>query len=111
MRDIFHSSEGSDRRTLAFSDADNAMVSAVAKAQKNTIVVMVNPGAVLTPWADDVAAALTMFMPGLVTRNAALSTPIWSALVQACVQTIKRLRAFSANRRWATRSLTCCSAT
>ena len=73
---IFDSSEGSDRRTLAFSDADNAMVSAVAKAQKNTIVVMVNPGAVLTPWTDDVAAALTMFMPGLVTRNDALSTPI-----------------------------------
>ena len=78
------SSEGSDRRTLAFSDADNAMVSAVAKAQKNTIVVMVNPGAVLTPWTDDVAAALTMFMPGLVTRNDALSTPISSACASLC---------------------------
>eukprot|EP01052_Picozoa_sp_SAG31_P070945 SAG31_NODE_29837_length_389_cov_0.720690_2_plen_39_part_01 len=39
------------------------MVAAVAAAQKNTVVVMVNPGAVLTPWADSVAAALTMFMP------------------------------------------------
>ena len=82
---IFDSSEGSDRRTLAFSDADNAMVSAVAKAQKNTIVVMVNPGAVLTPWTDDVAAALTMFMPGLVTRNDAPSTPISSACASLCM--------------------------
>jgi len=87
---IFDSSEGSDRRTLAFSDADNSMVSAVAEAQKNTIVVMVNPGAVLTPWTDDVAAALTMFMPGLVTRNDALSTLISAPLAQACAQTIKR---------------------
>ena len=46
------------------------VVSAVAKAQKNTIVVMVNPGAVLTPWADEVAAAVTMFMPGLEMGNA-----------------------------------------
>ena len=38
------SSEGSDRKSLSFSDADNAMVAAVAKAQKNTVVVMVNPG-------------------------------------------------------------------
>lgn len=46
------------------------MVAAVAAAQKNTVVVMVNPGAVLTPWADSVAAALTMFMPGLEMGNA-----------------------------------------
>jgi beta-glucosidase len=64
------SSEGSDRKSLSFEAADDAMVAAVAKAQKNTVVVMVNPGAVLTPWADDVAAALTMFMPGLEMGNA-----------------------------------------
>jgi beta-glucosidase len=64
------SSEGSDRKSLSFADADNAMVEAVAKAQKNTVVVMVNPGAVLTPWTGSVAAALTMFMPGLEMGNA-----------------------------------------
>lgn len=64
------SSEGSDRKSLSFAAADDAMVAAVAKAQKNTVVVMVNPGAVLTPWSDDVAAALTMFMPGLEMGNA-----------------------------------------
>ena len=64
------SSEGSDRKSLSFAEADDAMVAAVAKAQKNTVVVMVNPGAVLTPWSDDVAAALTMFMPGLEMGNA-----------------------------------------
>lgn len=63
------SSEGSDRKTLAFSDDQNAMVAAVAKAQKKTIVVMVNPGAVLTPWTGDVAACMTMFMPGLEMGN------------------------------------------
>ena len=64
------SSEGHDRSSLSFSDTQNAIVSAVAKAQKNTVVVMVNPGAVLTPWSADVAAALTMFMPGLEMGNA-----------------------------------------
>ena len=31
------SSEGSDRKSLSFADQDNAMVEAVAKAQKNTV--------------------------------------------------------------------------
>ena len=64
------SSEGSDRSTLSFSDGQNAMVGAVADAQKKTVVVMVNPGPVLTPWADKVSALLTMFMPGLEMGNA-----------------------------------------
>jgi beta-glucosidase-like glycosyl hydrolase len=64
------SSEGSDRSSLSFADSQNALVDAVAKVQKGTVVVMVNPGAVLTPWTDDVAAALTMFMPGLEMGNA-----------------------------------------
>eukprot|EP01043_Picozoa_sp_COSAG02_P023564 COSAG02_NODE_1262_length_13556_cov_11.011522_13_plen_623_part_00 len=64
------SSEGSDRSTLSFSDAQNAVVDAVAAVQKRTVVVMVNPGAVLTPWADKVSALLTMFMPGLEMGNA-----------------------------------------
>ena len=42
----------------------NAMVAAIAKANKNTVVVMSIPGAVLTPWAKDVRAVLTNFMPG-----------------------------------------------
>jgi beta-glucosidase len=64
------SSEGSDRSSLSFADSQNAIVDAVAKAQKSSVVVMANPGAVLTPWSDDVAAALTMFMPGLEMGNA-----------------------------------------
>ena len=55
---------------LSHAAAYMYVVSAVAKAQKNTIVVMVNPGAVLTPWTDEVAAAVTMFMPGLEMGNA-----------------------------------------
>ena len=64
------SSEGSDRPNLSFPDDQNKMLEAVAQAQRKTIAVMVNPGAVLTPWSDGVAAALTMFMPGLEMGNA-----------------------------------------
>jgi beta-glucosidase len=66
------SSEGSDRSSLSFGADQNAMVDAVAKARPagGTVVVMVNPGAVLTPWAGSVSAAITMFMPGLEMGNA-----------------------------------------
>jgi hypothetical protein len=36
----------------------------VAASQPNTIVAMVNPGAVLTPWSSAVQAVIAMFMPG-----------------------------------------------
>lgn len=64
------SSEGSDRPSLSFSDSQNAIAEAVAAAQKRTVVVMVNPGAVLTPWSGNVSAVITMFMPGLEMGNA-----------------------------------------
>jgi len=66
------SSEGRDRTSLSLDDdcsgshchAQNALVEAVAAANRNTVVVMSVPGAVLTPWRDQVAALLTNFMPG-----------------------------------------------
>ena len=48
------------------ANKQNAMVSAIAAAQPNTVVVMSVPGAVLTPWADEVPAIVTNFMPGQV---------------------------------------------
>ena len=65
------SSEGSDRSSLSFSADQEKLVAAVAAAAgKKTAVVMFTPGAILTPWAKDVAAALTMHMPGLECGNA-----------------------------------------
>lgn len=59
------SSEGSDRHNLSFPYQMEALVAAVVKVQPQTIVVCFNPGAVLMPWANDAAAVITMFMPGL----------------------------------------------
>ena len=60
------SHEGGDRASLSFSDDQEALVAAVAaSAGAKTAVVMMTPGAILTPWAKDVGALLSMGMPGL----------------------------------------------
>ena len=43
----------------------DARVSVIAKAQPNTIVVVVAPGAALMPWSNEAKAIIHMFMPGL----------------------------------------------
>lgn len=58
------SSEGYDRPNLDFPGNQDEVVYAVAAAQPNTIVVCINPGAVLTDWSSEVQAVLAMFMPG-----------------------------------------------
>jgi len=58
------SSEGSDRRDLSLGDQD-ALISAVAQtAGKKTAVVVVTPGAILTPWRNNVSTVITNMMPG-----------------------------------------------
>jgi beta-glucosidase len=69
------SEEGSDRKSLSLDDGadhhgQNALISAVAKANKKTIVVASVPGAVLMPWSPEVSAILTNFMPGQQGGNA-----------------------------------------
>ena len=72
------SGEGADREGLTLDvgcagagcDHQNALVEAVAAANKKTIVVMTVPGAVLTPWREKVAGLLTNFMPGQQAGNA-----------------------------------------
>ena len=58
------SGEGSDRSTLSLGDTANKLVAAVAAGAKKTVVMMVHPGAVLTPWRGDVDAIVASFMPG-----------------------------------------------
>jgi hypothetical protein len=58
------SSEGSDRASLSLGTTQDNLVAAVAKQQKNTIVVVHTPGAVLMPWADAVSSILCAWLPG-----------------------------------------------
>jgi beta-glucosidase len=63
--------EGFDRPNLHFTGNQDDLVFAVAASQPNTIVICINPSAVLTPWADQVSAVLAMLMPGQEEGNAA----------------------------------------
>lgn len=48
----------------------DGLISAVAAANRNTIVVLQTGGPVLTPWADDVAAVVETWYPGQEAGNA-----------------------------------------
>lgn len=64
------SSEFSDRPTLAFDSAQDALVNLTVLHQKKTVVVCTAPGAILTPWRNDVMAILLNFLPGQEYGNA-----------------------------------------
>ena len=70
------SSEGRDRANLSFSGAQDDLVRAVAAAATRTVVVGINPGPVLLPWADAVDAVLLMFVPGQEAGHA-LADVLW----------------------------------
>ena len=56
--------ESLDAPSLNLEGNQDAVVSAVAKANPNTVVVVESGGAVLMPWAQDVKAILAAFYPG-----------------------------------------------
>jgi beta-glucosidase len=64
------STEGYDRDNLTLGVMQDRLVSAVAAANPNTIVVVRCPGAVLMPWASEVKAILVQFLPGEQSGNA-----------------------------------------
>ena len=70
------SSEGSDRKSLSFSGNQDELVATVAAAATRTVVVALNPGAVLLPWAKQTDALLLMFTPGLECGHA-LADVLW----------------------------------
>jgi beta-glucosidase len=59
-----HATEGLDSVDLTLPFGQDALVSAVAKANPNTIVVVLSGNPVTMPWAGEVKAIVAGFMPG-----------------------------------------------
>lgn len=57
-------SEGLDGKGLILPDNQDALITAVASANPNTIVVLETGGAVLMPWLESVRSVLSVFYPG-----------------------------------------------
>ncbi|HEV2372352.1 MAG TPA: glycoside hydrolase family 3 C-terminal domain-containing protein [Streptosporangiaceae bacterium] len=57
-------SEGSDLSSIDLSGADNSLISAVAAANPNTIVVINSGSAVTMPWLSSVAGVMEAWYPG-----------------------------------------------
>lgn len=65
-----YESEGGDRADMELTGPQNALIRAVAAANPNTVVVL-NVGAPVTlPWADQVAAIVHAYYPGMENGNA-----------------------------------------
>ncbi len=58
------SGEGSDRPTLELPGDENALIAAVARTNRRTVVVLNTGGPVLMPWLSRVAAVLEAWYPG-----------------------------------------------
>lgn len=62
--------EGADRPNLELPGNQDALIEAVAAANRNTIVVLDTGGPVLMPWADRVAGIIEAWYPGQEDGNA-----------------------------------------
>jgi len=60
-----HTSEGDDAPDLSLPDKQDLLVSAVAAANRRTVVVLETGGPVTMPWIDSVSAALEAWYPGI----------------------------------------------
>lgn len=63
LPDIYES-EAFDRDSMRLPEGHNRMIEAVAKANPNTVVVLLGGSAMELPWADKVKAILYMGLPG-----------------------------------------------
>lgn len=59
-----YESEGFDRATLSMPDGHNRLIQAVARANPNTVVVLMAGSAITMPWLSEVKAVLHMHLPG-----------------------------------------------
>jgi beta-glucosidase len=62
--------EGSDRSSLSLPNDQDALVSAIAAVNTNTIVVVYQSSATLMPWIGQIAGALVAWYPGQENGNA-----------------------------------------
>lgn len=67
-----YDSEGFDRSDMRLPDGENKLISAVAAANPDTVVVLFSGSAVEIPWADAVKAILYMGLPGQAGGSAAV---------------------------------------
>lgn len=65
--------EGLDRRNLELPTCQNELVSAVAKTNPNTVVVLHNGAPVTMPWIDEVKAVLELYLGGDAVGETAVS--------------------------------------
>jgi beta-glucosidase len=56
--------EAQDAPSLSLPDGQDALIAAVAKANRKSVVVLETGGAVLMPWVDDVAGIVQAWYPG-----------------------------------------------
>ena len=68
--------EGRDRANFNLDNNGDALISAVAAAQHNTIVVLETGSAVLMPWIDQVKAVFEAWYPG-VEQGTAIAELLW----------------------------------
>jgi beta-glucosidase len=68
--------EGSDRTNINLDNGGDALISAVAAANPNTIVVLETGSAVLMPWLDQVKGVLEAWYPGVQQGNA-IAALLW----------------------------------
>ena len=61
---LHYESEGIDRTHINIPGAQEALISAVGKEQKNTAVVLTNGSAIAMPWIDEVPAVLETWLVG-----------------------------------------------
>lgn len=59
-----HESEGFDRSSMEMPEGHNQLIDAVAQAQPNTVVVLMNGSAVTLPWVSKVKALLEAYLTG-----------------------------------------------
>lgn len=64
------STNRADRANLTLDNGVDALITAVAEVNPKTVVLLEVPGAVLTPWREQVAAILTLFYGGQETGHA-----------------------------------------
>lgn len=67
-----YESEGFDRRHMRMPEEQNALISAVAAVQSNTVVVLHNGSAVEMPWIDSVPSVLECYLGGEAVGEAQL---------------------------------------